>query len=152
MRIVSWYSSRPSLTNLFRQYFQYGFWKVAVIRKHRLPASWRHAVPAGFVVLNLALLLGCLASAVQGTPVWLARASAAWVALTASYLLASLTCSFVVAKRHGWRIFIYLPVVFATYHVSWGLGFFSGIVTLLRHRSSAFVNAADAAAYTRISR
>ncbi len=43
--IISWYRPRRSLGHLFRQYFQYGFWKVAVIRKHRLPASWRHIVP-----------------------------------------------------------------------------------------------------------
>ena len=41
-RIVSWYRPRTRLRDVFRQYFQYGFWKVAVIRKHRRPASWRH--------------------------------------------------------------------------------------------------------------
>src|ERR1700686_1882952 len=44
-RIISWYRPRASLSAVFRQYFQYGFWKVAVIRKHRKPASWRHLVP-----------------------------------------------------------------------------------------------------------
>ena len=54
--IVSWYHPRSSLGALFRQYFQYGFWKVAVIKKHRLPASWRHLVPGAFVLANLAVL------------------------------------------------------------------------------------------------
>ena len=40
--IVSWYSPRATLKALFVQYFQYGFWKAAVIRKHKLPGSWRH--------------------------------------------------------------------------------------------------------------
>jgi hypothetical protein len=33
---------RASLSALFRQYMQYGYWRVAVIRKHRSLASWRH--------------------------------------------------------------------------------------------------------------
>ena len=55
-RIRSWYQVRPSLRTLARQYFDYGFWKVAVIRKHRRPASWRHFAPAMFLLLNIALL------------------------------------------------------------------------------------------------
>ena len=38
-RIASWYRPRATLTALFRQYFQYGFWKVSVIRKHTKPGS-----------------------------------------------------------------------------------------------------------------
>ncbi len=55
--IVSWYSPRATLTALFLQYFQYGFWKAAVVRKHRLPGSWRHLVPVAFVLANVYLLL-----------------------------------------------------------------------------------------------
>src|SRR5712671_5833877 len=46
--IRSWYRPRGSLVALFRQYRQYGYWKVRVIQKHRMPASWRHLVPASF--------------------------------------------------------------------------------------------------------
>jgi succinoglycan biosynthesis protein ExoA len=38
-KIVSWYQPRTSLSALFWQYFQNGFWKVAAVRKHRRPAS-----------------------------------------------------------------------------------------------------------------
>ena len=44
-RIKSWYSPRGSLGDLFRQQMQYGYWKVRVIQKHRMPASVRHLVP-----------------------------------------------------------------------------------------------------------
>src|SRR5688572_21937818 len=37
-RIRSRYHVRGSLTALFRQYMQYGYWKTLVIRKHRMPA------------------------------------------------------------------------------------------------------------------
>ena len=55
LRIRSWYHPRSSLRDLLRQYMQYGYWKVRVIQKHRVPASWRHLVPPVFVA-TLALL------------------------------------------------------------------------------------------------
>jgi len=55
-KVKSWYSPRNSMSALFRQYTQYGYWKVRVIQKHKLPASWRHLVPGAFVG-TLALLL-----------------------------------------------------------------------------------------------
>jgi glycosyltransferase involved in cell wall biosynthesis len=53
--IRSAYFPRASLTALYRQFRQYGYWKIPVIRKHRLPASLRHLVPFAFFSL-LALL------------------------------------------------------------------------------------------------
>ena len=47
--IQSQYSPRASLRNLLKQYMQYGYWKVRVIQKHRMPASLRHVIPAGYV-------------------------------------------------------------------------------------------------------
>jgi glycosyltransferase involved in cell wall biosynthesis len=54
-KIKSWYQPRASLTGLFTQYLQYGYWKVRVMKKHKRLASWRHLVPAAFL-LTLALL------------------------------------------------------------------------------------------------
>ena len=54
-RIRSWYTPRESLSALFRQYLQYGYWKVRVMQKHRMPASVRHLIP-GFFVASLVLL------------------------------------------------------------------------------------------------
>jgi GT2 family glycosyltransferase len=61
-RIRSWYTPRGSLSALFLQYFQYGYWKVRVIQKHKRPASARHLVPGLFV---LGLGLGWLAGFVH---------------------------------------------------------------------------------------
>jgi len=125
-RIRSWYRPRGSLRALFRQYFQYGFWKVAVIRKHKLPASWRHLVPGLFVLANVALpglwAVGRLAGAA-----WLAEpARALWLAQAAAYGVACAAAS-ILAARKQWRLLPLLPVVFATYHVSYGLGFLAGV-------------------------
>ena len=61
--IVSWYSPRATLKALFVQYFQYGFWKAAVIRKHKLPGSWRHLIPVTFVAAHIALFVTCALTA-----------------------------------------------------------------------------------------
>src|SRR5262249_48571306 len=47
LRIV--YFCQSTLRGLARQYFEYGFWKVRVIQKHRRAASWRHLVPGALV-------------------------------------------------------------------------------------------------------
>ncbi len=125
-RIVSWYYLRGSLSGLFRQYFQYGFWKIPVIRKHRIPASWRHLAPGGFVVWNVALIL-------LAAGFWVARRPeySVILALLAATLLAySAVCvgvSFLAARGH-WATLPLLPVVFSTYHLSYGLGFVCGSV------------------------
>jgi succinoglycan biosynthesis protein ExoA len=122
-RITSWYRPRATLAALSRQYFQYGFWKVAVIRKHRKPASWRNLVPGASLLTGIALLLGALAANLGGSSRWESVFLTDWAALVGLYGLVSLGAAFLVAKTSGWRFFPVLPVVFATYHVSYGLGF-----------------------------
>jgi succinoglycan biosynthesis protein ExoA len=124
--IVSWYHPRSSLAALFRQYFQFGFWRVAVIRKHRLPGAWRQIAPAAFLVANLIFLVAAILQGMdgQGRPSWF---TALGVAMDAIYLSASLAAAFVAAKKDSWALFPFLPVVFATYHISYGSGFLFGI-------------------------
>jgi succinoglycan biosynthesis protein ExoA len=121
-RIRSWYHPRADLSALLRQYFQYGYWKVRVIQKHRLPASWRHLIPGLFVFALIALpLLGFVA-----TPLlWL------WYAMIALYAGVTLVVSIAAAWRHGWRYLAFLPVVFATYHLGYGAGFLYGIIDFM---------------------
>lgn len=125
--IRSWYSPRSSLSALCRQYFQYGFWKVAVIRKHRIPASWRHLVPVAFVLAN-AVLLGGMAISLTG---WLGDClpvlAGLWLAMLAAYGVAIVLASGLTARENGRELFFFLPAVFATYHVSYGLGFCVGL-------------------------
>ncbi len=125
--IVSWYSPRPTLSSLFRQYFQYGFWKVAVIRKHSLPASWRHIVPIGFVLTNILFLGGMVVTKAIGARQWFATSAILWGSLVAAYVIAILTASLITARRNGWATLPHLPAVFAAYHLSYGLGFLVGL-------------------------
>lgn len=118
------YSPRNSLRALFGQYRQYGYWKVRVIRKHRLPASIRHLVPGGFVLvlLLLATLSVLAALGVDG----LRPAIPLLAGLLGIYGSATLLAAAVTAAKAGWSLFPILPVVFACYHFGYGLGFLGG--------------------------
>lgn len=147
--IISWYRPRANLGSLFLQYFQYGFWKVAVIRKHRLPASWRHLVPCAFVLLIAGLLLAASAGLALRSPELLRGASWLLAGVLGSYMLATLVFSWFTAVRAGFRLFPVLPVVFATYHFSYGLGFLAGLVNRRKANSGRWT---PGGVFTQISR
>jgi succinoglycan biosynthesis protein ExoA len=122
-RIRSWYKPRASLGSLFRQYMQYGYWKVRVIRKHRLPASPRHLIPGLFVAALV--VLGTVALLWQPA-LW------AWLGLTGLYLAAVVAASLAISRRAGWHLLPVLPAVFACYHFGYGVGFLCGLGALAR--------------------
>jgi succinoglycan biosynthesis protein ExoA len=118
-RIRSWYHVRGSLRALFRQYMQYGYWKALVIRKHRMPASWRHVVPGAF--------LGSLCLLAMAGLFWTPALWAA-VGLAALYLSATLAVAVIIAARAQWTLLPILPVVIACFHFGYGYGFLRGIL------------------------
>jgi glycosyltransferase involved in cell wall biosynthesis len=136
-RIRSWYSPRQSLTALFRQYVQYGYWRVRVIQKRKAAASRRQFVPGVFVFLLFALPLAGL---------WWRMAGWAWVGLVAAYLTSSVAVSLGIAARESWRFLWTLPVVFACYHVGYGVGTLRGIVDFV------FLKRAPAQSYSQLTR
>jgi succinoglycan biosynthesis protein ExoA len=116
--VNSTYYSRGSLTKLWKQYFQYGYWKVRVLQKHPHQMSLRQFIPPVFV---LALILSFLL---------LVFLPWGWVALAmvvGGYLLANFEASFIAASRKGWRYLTFLPITFAILHLSYGAGFLIGI-------------------------
>jgi glycosyltransferase involved in cell wall biosynthesis len=121
--IRSWYQPRASLKALFRQYAQYGYWKVRVIQKHRLPASVRHLVPGTFV--GATLLLGLLA------PLHRALFSS-WLGLLAAYLAANCAVTLLTCLRRGCVQFLpVMPAVFAAFHWGYGYGFLRGVIDFM---------------------
>jgi GT2 family glycosyltransferase len=147
--IRCWYSPRATLGGLFRQYMQYGFWKVPVIRKHRLPGSWRHLVPVAFVTGNVALLAAMAIAAASGAREWFEGVAAVWLALAAAYAAAIAAASVAAARGRGWRILPYLPAAFAAFHVSYGLGFAAGLLRFAARPGQPLV---AESAFTRITR
>jgi len=126
-RIRSEYHVRGSLAALFRQYMQYGYWKVLVIKKHRLPASFRHLVPGIFV--------GCLVLSAALGFFW---PPALWAAfgLGTLYLLAALMLSLMIAGGSHWKFLPVLPLVVGCFHFGYGYGFLRGLLDLVLFRNA----------------
>jgi glycosyltransferase involved in cell wall biosynthesis len=113
--IRSRYWSRASLRGLWRQYFQYGKYKVRVLQKRGALASPRQAVPPLFVG---ALIVSAFVSVVSRRGRWV-------LAVAVPYAVANGA----VATKVGRDSAVPAPVVagaFATMHVSYGLGFLAG--------------------------
>jgi succinoglycan biosynthesis protein ExoA len=115
--IRSKYYSRSTFSGLFRQYFQYGFWKVRVMQKHPRQMQPRQFVPPVFVLSIVAGVAGM--PLVGSLPV---------ISIVGAYAATNLIASVGVAARKGWKLLPLLPVSFATLHVSYGLGFLVGLV------------------------
>ena len=128
-KIRSWYRPRSSLSALFRQYSQYGFWKVRVIRKHGTPASWRHLVPACFVLTNIFLPMLSIAALFMNCSLAACAAVYAWLAMTVLYLVGCLWAALGVLRRYGWKIAVCIPLVIGVYHFAYGIGFVLGLVS-----------------------
>jgi succinoglycan biosynthesis protein ExoA len=128
-KIRSWYHPRDSLIALFRQYSQYGYWKVRVIQKHRLPASIRHLVP-GLFLLAIAIL-GLLSNV-------LPNAFPVLLALLGLYGLCVLLASVLTARKGRLGAIPAFPIVFICYHFGYGYGFLRGVLDfcLLRRRGN----------------
>ena len=131
--VRSRYYSRASLGGLWRQYFAYGLWKVRVLQKHPRQMSLRQFIPPAFV-----LTLGLGATLAPILP--LARLALAYT--IATYLLASLAASLLVARRGGWRYLPLLPPIFAIMHTSYGLGFLGGLIKFWNRWGDTIIRAA----------
>jgi succinoglycan biosynthesis protein ExoA len=111
--------NRSTLRSLWRQYYQYGVWKVRVMQKHPRQMRPRQFVPPVFVaVLAVSLLLAPVST------------FGSWVlGLTATaYTAANLVASFWTGRKGSWLAMSLLPAAFATLHVAYGLGFVVGLV------------------------
>jgi hypothetical protein len=106
------------LRQLFRQYVQYGYWKVRVIRKHRMPASPRQLVPGGF----LGGLLLLAAASPFSEPAWQSL-----LAVLTLYAALSITFGAALCRGANRRYLPVMPLVFGAYHFGFGYGFLQGV-------------------------
>jgi hypothetical protein len=107
---------------------QYGFWKVAVIRKHRALAAWRHAVPPVFVGSILGAVVLAMLALLFGVP-----ATAGWIGalLGAELLIYALACCAAAlpsARSLELPALLLLPLVMGVYHIAYGCGFLAGLL------------------------
>ncbi|HMQ28164.1 MAG TPA: glycosyltransferase family 2 protein, partial [Acidimicrobiales bacterium] len=110
------YWTRGDLRSLWRQYFQYGVFKVRVAQKHRGVASWRHLAPLALVIallggagLSLALRRRCPLLIVAGP-----------------YAAGTAAAAAVTGRRDPATIPV-LPAAFACLQLSYGAGWLAGL-------------------------
>ena len=116
--IKSVYTNRSSPGSLWRQYFQYGYWKVRVLQKHPGQMQPRQFAPPAFVFTLLISIFGYLFSTFD-------RLS---LVVPGLYLLANLVASIYTASYKGWRNLPLLPLAYAILHLSYGAGFLAGLI------------------------
>ncbi len=114
------YYVRATLKGLWRQFFQYGYWKVFVNKKHQAITTMRQLVPPMFVLYLILFLM---------TPLF-----GKTVFLTSSipfvlYLLMLLLFSFKATKSIA-QFFLTL-ITFPILHISYGLGYLKGMIEFL---------------------
>jgi succinoglycan biosynthesis protein ExoA len=104
------YRPRPDLRALARQYFHYGRWRHVVARTHQGTINMRYLAPPAAVVAILAGLV---------------VAPFFWPGLLVpgGYVAAILAGALLTGRGLPARSLVWLPLVYATMHLSWGWGF-----------------------------
>jgi glycosyltransferase involved in cell wall biosynthesis len=112
------YRPRSTLRALAKQYAGYGRWRRVVMREHRGTASARYLAPPAAVV-------AIAAGTVVGVAAWRPA-----LLVPAGYAAAVLGGSAVIGRDLPGRARAWLPLVLATMHVSWGVGFLTSARSL----------------------
>ncbi len=119
-QIKSWYYPRASILRLFNQYIQYGYWKVRVIQKHKIPVSIRHIIPGSFV--GFLIFLAALSPFSQ-------LSLKVLIGILIFYWVTNIGASLVLCKEPSkWKYIPVMPIIFAAYHFGYGYGFLRGIL------------------------
>ena len=122
--VVVNYYARSDFVSFLKHNFRNGVWAIVpVLYSPIMPVGWRHLAPLAFV-------LGLLGSAVLAIrqPVGMA----AFLGLGGAYVAANLAAStHVAARERAIRYVAVMPVVFASLHLSYGIGSLCGVAKIV---------------------
>lgn len=109
---------RDNLKKLFDQYYQYGYWRIFLLKKHKLPIALRQQIPFFFFSLvSILILIGILLNDVFIS-----------LALPIIYLLSLILYTLKIIIFEKKLYILWLPIVIFTLHFSYGSGFAVGII------------------------
>jgi len=120
-KIRVYYTPRGSFRTLARQYYEYGRWKIPIMRKHRAVLSGRSLAPPAFV-LSLGLLAGL------GTVSGPARKLLGLEALLYGSALTLASADAVRGKPGEAGLLPKVAGAFLTFHLSYGMGVLASLV------------------------
>ena len=118
-RLVVTYRPRKSLSKLAKQYFQYGRWRRVISRQHPKTTNFRYLAPPVALVLNLlSVVFGVLVAKVFYLPVLI-------------YMTLLIIGGLIIGRKISDKLL--MPIVFATMHLSWGVGFLTSPKKLFKN-------------------
>ena len=129
------YYVRGNFKGLWRQFFQYGYWKVYVNKKHKTITTIRQLVPPAFLVYLIALLLTMLI----GKITFLISAIPLYFYLLLNTIYSIKTSPSVNKIGH-------MFITFSILHISYGLGYLKGVLEFI------FLNKKPSDSQKRLSR
>jgi hypothetical protein len=118
------YRPRPNIRALAKQFFHTGRWRRVVGREHQGTLNLRYLAPPIAVV---AITVGVVAGAVGFWPGWI---------LPGGYAAAIIAGSVPTGRGLPLSAWLRLPIVYATMHLSWGVGFLLSPPSLGRSRET----------------
>jgi succinoglycan biosynthesis protein ExoA len=120
------YYSRPTLRQLARQYFRYGYWKVEMLRRFPGSLRWRQALPPLFVLGIVVLSIAAL---------WMPLAGWMLLSVLAIYSTALiLSATDVALQAQKPSLLLGVPLAIIVMHFSWGSAFLLSVVHTLLGR------------------
>lgn len=117
------YRPRSTPKALWRQYFEYGWWKRVMLSEHPESLRVRQAAPPVLVLGLTASIAGAIASG-----------RAKWLTPAVGYTLAVVFGGLKVSRGHEFRTRAQVPVALVTMHVGWGSGFLASAASALGGR------------------
>lgn len=118
-KIVSLYYVRASFKKLFKQYYQYGYWKVFVNKKHKTVTSIRQLIPLFFVLF---LIIGSISSLFSNYIAFL------FLFMLFIYFILGIYFAYKTSSlKHIFLVFY----TFLILHISYGLGYLKGIIDFM---------------------
>jgi glycosyltransferase involved in cell wall biosynthesis len=114
------YYVRSSFQKLFKQYFQYGYWKVYVNKKHKSITTLRQLVPAAFVLTLYALIIMVILFPYR------------WEYLILfSGIYGTGASLFALKLAESYKQFFSVLSSFLILHTSYGMGYLEGFVNFI---------------------
>jgi succinoglycan biosynthesis protein ExoA len=120
--IKSEYVPRSSFRSLFKQFSQYGYWKVAVAKKHGVHGSWRHIIPFLFLATNILLFSFSL---IFHTFIYML------IALNSIYLITLFLSSVISSNNKSYRHITMVCYSIVLMHLGYGTGYSMGLLDFI---------------------
>lgn len=122
-QVVIDYFARDTIHKTATMFYQYGLFKPLVNKKLHKPTTLRQFFPPLFFA---GVIIGGILSIFSSTILWM------YLSVLLLYILLGIFAGLRCTRR--WPDILWMPIVFAAIHFSYGFGYWVGITKLLLHR------------------